>query len=133
MLYLFFTQHRNMPSGPNSSFKFYERSHFRPRLPTVVSPDRSQSLPYGMNAINHHQQQQNYHPTHQRFIPPRQMAANRNGTQANSTRTNVRNVPATPPPIMKYRIHPSIKIDRRIYPQQQQKTKPPNNGPFPGE
>lgn len=139
----FYTQQRNAPPPmPNSTFKFYDRAHFRPRLQPIVSPDRSQSLPYGMNAFNipppppqHHQQQQPYQfPNHQRFIPPRQMALKKTNTQ---TKTNPRPIRAPPPPVMKYRVHPSISMDRRIYPQQQQqqqqnKSKPSNNNQFPG-
>ena len=137
----FFTQQRNPPPMPNTTFKFYDRTPFRPRLPTVVSPDRSQSLPYGMNVLNvpppptppYFQQQQPQFHNHQRFIPPRQLALKKNNSQ---TRTNPRPIRAPPPPVMKYRVHPSISMDRRIYPQQQQqqqqqnKNKPSNNNQF---
>jgi hypothetical protein len=129
----FYTQQRNLPAKQNPSFTFYERSHFRPRLQPVVSPDRSQSLPYGINAINNnnHQQQQNHHYSHQRFVPPRQMVNKKNFTQ-----TNTRPIQTAPPPIMRYRIHPSTSMDKRSYPQQQQqqqhKQKSSNNVQFPG-
>lgn len=139
----FFTQSRNLPATQNPSFTFYERSRFRPRLQTVVSPDRSQSLPYGINAINYHhhnnnyhqQQQQNQHITHQRFVPPRQMANKKNFIPTNIRPT--RPPPPQPQPMMKYRIQPSTTFDKRSYPhsqqqQQQNKPKPSNNGQFPG-
>jgi hypothetical protein len=138
----FFTQQRNLPAIQNPSFTFYEQPSFRPRIQPVISPDRSQSMPYGINAINinnhhhhhHQQQQQNHHYSHQRFVPPRQMANKKNFTQ-----TNTRPI-RPPPPIMKYRIRPSTTFDKRSYPQQQQqqqqqqhKRKSSNNVQFPGE
>jgi len=137
----FYTQQRNLPAIQNPSLTFYERSRFRPPLQPVASSDRSQSMPYGINAINnnnnHHrhqqqQQQQNHHHSHQRFIPPRHMA-----NKINFTQTNTKPIRATPPPpIMKYRLHPSTSLDKRSYPQQQQqqyKRKTSNNVQFPGK
>jgi len=125
----FYTQQRNLPPVQNSSFTFYERPRFRPRLPPVVSPDRTQSVPYGRNVLNNNQQQQN---SYQRFVPLRQMIAKKNITQINSTKTNSRPVRA-PPPMAKYRFYSSNALDKRSYPQQQQKRKPSTNVQAPGE
>lgn len=136
----FYTQQRNIPARQNPSFTFYERPRFRPRLQPVVSPDRSQSLPYGINVINQqnniyhqqqHQQQYNQQGSHQRFIPPRQMANKKNFTQ-----TNTKSTRQTPPPVIKYHIHPAPNFDKRILQQQQQQQNRPRmpvNGQFPGE
>lgn len=70
----FYVQQRPLIPNQNSSFTFYERNRFQPRLQPVVSPDRSQLI----NSPGHHLQQQNYHRSHQRFVPPRQMAIKKN-------------------------------------------------------
>jgi hypothetical protein len=135
----FYTQQRNIPAMQNPSFTFYERPRFRPRLQPVVSPDRSQSMPYGIIAMNNNQQQQqqqqqNHHHSRQRFVPPRQMAGKTNFTPVNLTRTNTRPI-RTPPPVAKYRIHSTTSLDKRFYPQQQQqqhKQKTSNNAQVPG-
>ncbi len=129
----FFTQQRNLPAIQNPSFTFYGQSRFRPRLPPVVSPDRSQSLPYGINVINNQPQPHHYHQYHQRFIPPRQMPHKKNFTQTNSSRTNTRPIRTPGPPIMKYRLHQTTSLDKRTYPQQQQRDNTNHNGQFPGD
>ena len=115
----FFTQQRNTPAMPNPTLTIYDRPNFRPFLPPTVTLDRSQSLPYEMQKVSHHHplpppppppqyppQQQQQHP-HHRFVPPRQMAIQKNMTRG-------------PAPIMKYRLHPSTSLDKRIHTQQQQ-------------
>ncbi|CAF0822908.1 unnamed protein product [Adineta ricciae] len=132
----FYAQHPKLPALQNPSFTFYERPRFRPRLPTVVSPDRAQTVPYGRNVATNnnqqrrppqHQQQPN---SYQRFVPLRQMAIKKNVTQNSSPRTNTRSTRAPPPPIAKYRFHPTNSPNKQAYPQQQQQQqqqKPPNN------
>lgn len=121
----FFTQQRNAPTMPNPTLTFYDRPNFRPFLPPTVTLDRSQSLPYEMQKVahphHHHQQplpppppqypqQQQQQQQHHRFVPPRQMAIQKNMTRG-------------PAPIMKYRLQPSTSLDKRIHAQQQQKGK----------
>ncbi|CAF4728158.1 unnamed protein product [Rotaria sp. Silwood1] len=132
----FFTQQRHTPGIQNSSFTFYERPRFRPRLQPVTSPDRSQSLPYGINAIdnnnNHHhhqqqQQQQNYNHSNQRYVSQRQLTGKKNYTQTNPPRTTKTRPIRTPPPTAKYRIHASTCMDKRFFSQPQYKDKTQNN------
>jgi hypothetical protein len=129
----FFTQQRNPPAIQNPSLTFYGQSRFRPRLPPMISPDHSHSLPYGINIINNPQQPHYYAQYHQRFIPPRQMTNKKNFTPTNSSRTNTRSNRAPEPPIMKYRLHQTTSLDKRAYPQQQQRDKTTPNGQFPGD
>jgi hypothetical protein len=92
----------------NSSLTFYERKRFQPRLQTVASPDRLQSI----NPNIH--QQQNHHRSHQRFVPPRQMAIKKNfNIQQQSSTTTTTN----------HRNYSSSFSDKRSYPQQQQQSK----------
>ena len=64
----FFAQQRSSIPNQNSTFTFYDRTCFQPRLQPVTSPDHSQP----------HAQQTNHHRSHQRFVPPRQMAIKKN-------------------------------------------------------
>ena len=128
----FFTQQRNIPAMQNPSFTFYERPRFRPRLQPVASPDRSQSLPYGLNALNNnqqHQQQQNQnnHHSRQRFVPPRQMANKKNFTISKSNTNKFKTYSIHHHHMAKYRIHPSATLDKRFYPQQQQQQQQTKN------
>lgn len=120
----FFTQQGNTPVMPNPALKFYDRPNFRPLLPPVVALDRSQSLPYEMQGVHHHPHQPPpplQYSQHQRFVPPRQMAIQKNMTRGQT-------------PIMKYRLHPSTSLDKRIHvQQQQQKTKSAHNVQNSGE
>ncbi|CAF2351404.1 unnamed protein product [Rotaria sp. Silwood2] len=131
----FYTQQRNIPAMQHSSFTFYERPRFRPRLQPVTSPDRSQSLPYGMNVVdnnntnnNHHyQQQQNYPHSNQSYVSQRQMPVKKNFTQTSPQKTTKTRPIRTPPPTAKYRIHASTSMDKRFFSQPQYKGKTQNN------
>ncbi|CAF3941712.1 unnamed protein product, partial [Rotaria magnacalcarata] len=130
----FFTEQRNLPATHNPSITFYERTRFKPRLQPVASPDRSQSVPYGINGIdsnhiNQQQHQQNYPHTNQRYVSPRQMTNKKDYNQTNQSRTKTRPI-RTPPPMVKYRIHSSGSLGKRNFPQQQYTGKTKNNAPF---
>lgn len=137
----FFVQHRpNVPMAP-PSFTFYERPRFRPRLPPVVSPDRSQSLPYGINNFPNHQPPPPPPPPmfqqrpHQRFVPPRQMILKKPFMQTPPPRTNQRQ-PQTPPAVARYRIQSLSTSEKGYYPEQQQqqvKSRPPSSRSNMGE
>lgn len=114
----FYAQQRNLPAMHNPSFTFYERPRFRPRLPTVTSPDRTNTLPNGRNTTNTDSNQQPNSP--QKLIPLRQMTGRKNFPQMNPPRTNAKPIrPTAPPPTAaKYRFHPSTSLSKRSYPQQ---------------
>jgi hypothetical protein len=128
----FFIQQRNVPAVQNPAITFYGQARFRPRLPPVVSPDRSHSVPYGMHVMNNPQQPQPYPQYHQRFVPPRQMANKKNFTPPNSSRTNTRSNRTQGPPLMKYRLQQTSSLDKRVYPQQQHNNRITPNGQLPG-
>lgn len=70
----FYGQQRpSIPTTSDSTLTFYERKSFQPNLQPVSSPDRSQSV----NRNNNHQR------SHQRFIPPRQMAIKKHQQSTN--------------------------------------------------
>lgn len=118
----FYVQQRSSVPNQNSSFTFYDRTCFQPRLQPVISPDHSQS----------HVQQTNHHRSHQRFVPPRQMANKKNFTPPNSSRTNTRSNRTQGPPLMKYRLQQTSSLDKRVYPQQQHNNRITPNGQLPG-
>jgi hypothetical protein len=106
----FYAQQSSTPTNQNSSLTFYERKRFQP----VGLPDRSQSI----NSDVH--QQQNPHRSHQRFIPPRQMAIKKNfHIQQSQSITNRHS-------------YSSTFLDKRSYPQQQSKHKTSSHEQIPG-
>ncbi len=111
----FYAQQRSIPSNQNSSFTFYERNRFQPRLQPVISPDRSQSINSSVY------QQQNHHRSRQRFIPPRQMVIKKNfNLQQPSVTTN-------------HPVYSSSFFDKRSYPQQPSKHKTTSHEQIPGD
>ena len=133
----FYTKEPKLSTIPTKSFTFYERVRFRPRLPTVTSPNLLQSLAYRMNPMdnNHRQQRQNYHYSHQRFVPPRQPILKNNLKQIDATRIKTERIGTLSPPVARFRIRPSSTSDKQVYQrhQQQHKYRMQNNLPPTGE
>ena len=87
----FFAPQRPTPPSQNPSITFYERNHFQPPpLQPVISANHVQPV-----KIPTHQQrpQQNSHRSHQRFIPPRQMAIKKSFNAQPSSLTDLRSFP----------------------------------------
>ena len=116
----FYVQQRRASPMHNPSFTFYERTRFRPRLQPVLSPDRSQSLPYGMNQARTPTAQ----PPHQRFVPPRQMAIKQNFIPP--ARTHPTSI-STSMPMARYRIHSASSLGKQSYIQPGSRHKPSSN------
>lgn len=77
------------PSRPNpaSSITFYERNRFQPQPQPVVSTEPVKT------PVHQQRSQQNPHRSHQRFIPPRQMAIKKNFNPQPSSLTDLRTYP----------------------------------------
>lgn len=86
----FFAPQRPIAPHQNSSITFYERNRFQPPIQPVIPVNHVQPV-----KVPTHQQrtQQTPHRSHQRFIPPRQMAIKKNFNSQPSSLTDLRSFP----------------------------------------
>ena len=98
----FFTQRQTPSAAPSPSLTFYDQNQFRPRIVPLISPDRSQSLPYGINSLNPPSTPIRSYQ-HPRFVPPRQMMNKKNLPMDSLSRSNQRSL-STTVPMATYRI-----------------------------
>ena len=86
----FFAPSRPNPASQNSSITFYERNHFQPHPQPVISSEHIQPVKIPAQQQQQQRPQQNPHRSHQRFIPPRQMAIKKNFNPQPSSLTDLR-------------------------------------------